>query len=47
MFSLAGELHRISVCYGSAKDDDPFTFSDDQSSSQVPPQPEVCQLSVM
>ncbi|XP_065819764.1 sentrin-specific protease 6 isoform X3 [Labrus bergylta] len=29
------ELHRISVCYGSGKrDDDTFTFSDDQSSCQ-------------
>uniref|UniRef100_A0AAY4CMD5 Ubiquitin-like protease family profile domain-containing protein n=1 Tax=Denticeps clupeoides TaxID=299321 RepID=A0AAY4CMD5_9TELE len=28
-------LHRISICYGSrGNDDDPFTFSDDQSSSQ-------------
>lgn len=43
---VVGELHRISVCYGSTKgDDDPFAFSDDQSSSQVLPQPKVCQLS--
>uniref|UniRef100_A0A3Q3A5T2 Sentrin-specific protease 6 n=1 Tax=Kryptolebias marmoratus TaxID=37003 RepID=A0A3Q3A5T2_KRYMA len=32
---LDGELHRISVCYGSGKgDDDTYTFSDDQSSCQ-------------
>ncbi len=36
MFVFLGELHRISVCYGSGKgDDDTFTFSDDQSSGQV------------
>uniref|UniRef100_A0AAX7SZ62 Sentrin-specific protease 6 n=1 Tax=Astatotilapia calliptera TaxID=8154 RepID=A0AAX7SZ62_ASTCA len=30
-----GGLHRISMCYGSGKmDDDPYTFSDDQSSCQ-------------
>lgn len=29
---LSGELHRISVCYH----DDTYTFSDDQSSCQVP-----------
>lgn len=33
---FAGELHRISVCYGSGKgEDDAYTFSDDQSSCQV------------
>ena len=33
---FSGELHRISVCYGSGKgDDDTYTFSDDQSSCQV------------
>lgn len=33
---FAGELHRISVCYGSGKgDEDTYTFSDDQSSCQV------------
>ncbi|XP_037541606.1 sentrin-specific protease 6 [Nematolebias whitei] len=28
------ELHRISVCYGSGRDDDTYTFSDEQSSCQ-------------
>ncbi|XP_013887509.1 sentrin-specific protease 6 [Austrofundulus limnaeus] len=30
----SSELHRISVCYGSGRDDDTYTFSDDQSSCQ-------------
>ncbi|CAJ1077718.1 sentrin-specific protease 6 isoform X1 [Xyrichtys novacula] len=29
---FTSELHRISVCYSSKRDDDTFTFSDDQSS---------------
>ncbi|XP_024146835.1 sentrin-specific protease 6 isoform X3 [Oryzias melastigma] len=30
----SSELHRISLCYGSGKEDDTYTFSDDQSSCQ-------------
>uniref|UniRef100_A0A087YH30 SUMO specific peptidase 6a n=1 Tax=Poecilia formosa TaxID=48698 RepID=A0A087YH30_POEFO len=30
----SGELHRISVCYGSGNGDDAYAFSDDQSSCQ-------------
>ncbi|KAM9356254.1 sentrin-specific protease 6 isoform 2-T2 [Pholidichthys leucotaenia] len=32
--AASGELHRISICYGSTKEDDAYTFSDDQSSCQ-------------